>query len=185
MNGVGLGLVLDSCGNLFIADVFNNVIRVVSTSGTIYTIFGTGADGCGGDGGAAAAAQFKSPRILFIDKDNDLYIADDDAETIRKIALPRCDSLVFPVSVDAVVAEEDGLHVFPNPAEGNFTLRINTGNSTPVQVSIVNIVGAVVQQLTLQPGKDTPVDLHLPTGLYMMVAETEKGRLVEKLKVKN
>jgi hypothetical protein len=74
--------------------------------------------------------------------------------------------------------------VFPNPAEGTFTLRINTGNSTPVQVSVVNMVGAVVQQLSMQPGKDTPVNVQLPTGLYMVVAETEKGRLVEKLRVK-
>jgi hypothetical protein len=184
LSGGTIGLALDSCGNIFIGDALNHVVRVVSTAGTIYTIFGTGANGCSGDGGPASAAQFKATRFLFLDKNNDLYISDDDNYTVRKIALPRCDSLVFPVSVDAVVAEEDGLHVFPNPAEGNFTLRINTGNSTPVQVSIVNMVGAVVQQLKLQPGKDTPVYLFLPTGLYMVVAETEKGRLVEKLRVK-
>jgi trimeric autotransporter adhesin len=184
LGGGAVGVEIDSCGNIFIGDALNNVVRVVNTVGTIYTIFGTGTDGCSGDGGPASAAQFKATRILFLDKNNDLYISDDDNYTVRKIDLPRCDSLVFPVSVDAVVAEEDGLHVFPNPAEGTFTLRINTGNSTPVQVSVVNMVGAVVQQLSMQPGKDTPVNVQLPTGLYMVVAETEKGRLVEKLRVK-
>ncbi len=51
---VGLGM--DSSGNLYIADSANQVIRQVSTSGTITTWAGTNVEGYTGDGGPANVA---------------------------------------------------------------------------------------------------------------------------------
>src|SRR5688572_9905043 len=51
------GVALDSSGNLFIADQFNNRIRKVSVSGIITTVAGTGVAGYNGDGGPANQAQ--------------------------------------------------------------------------------------------------------------------------------
>ncbi len=178
------GIIVDSCGNMYLS-TSDHLVRIVNTEGRIFTLAGSWMNGLGGDGGPATVAKLNKPEGLLLDLNNDLYIADFNNCRVRMISLPRCDSMVWPTSVGGFVMEQPGLHVFPNPTEGNFSLRINTGNNTPVQVSIVNMVGAVVQQLTLQPGKDMPVNVNLPMGLYMVVAEAEKGKLVEKLKVKN
>lgn len=52
---------LDSTGNLFIADNFNNRIREVNTSGIISTITGDGNCTENGDGGPATSAEICSP----------------------------------------------------------------------------------------------------------------------------
>jgi YVTN family beta-propeller protein len=52
---------VDSTGNLFIADNFNNRIREVNTSGIISTITGDGNCTEKGDGGAATSAEICSP----------------------------------------------------------------------------------------------------------------------------
>ena len=51
---------VDSDGNLYIADTFNDCVRKVDTNGTITTFVGQGGvRGYGGDGGAPARAQVK------------------------------------------------------------------------------------------------------------------------------
>ena len=57
------GVAVDATGNLFIADIRNNVIRKVGTNGIINTVAGngygagTGTGGYSGDGGAATNAE--------------------------------------------------------------------------------------------------------------------------------
>jgi uncharacterized protein (TIGR03437 family) len=76
-------VVVDSDGNLFIADTFNHRIRRVSSSGIITTIAGDGAPGFTGDGGAASAARFRNPAGLAIDSLGRIYVADLDNQRIR------------------------------------------------------------------------------------------------------
>ena len=85
--------VLDSNGNLYIADQTNCAIREVEkSSGDIITIAGgtTGVlNGCGfsGNGGQATKAQLSYPVGLAIDFSNNLYIAEYYNCDVRKIAL--------------------------------------------------------------------------------------------------
>jgi NHL repeat-containing protein len=52
------GVVLDSSGNIYIADFTNNRVRKVTAStGIISTVAGNGTTGYTGDGGAAASAE--------------------------------------------------------------------------------------------------------------------------------
>jgi uncharacterized protein (TIGR03437 family) len=79
------GLAFDSSGNLFIADTGNHRIRRVTPAGVISTFAGTGAEGYGGDGGAATAAYFSSPIGLAFDSSGNLYVADAGNNRVRKI----------------------------------------------------------------------------------------------------
>ena len=82
-----LSVVLDSSGNLFIADLGNNVVRKVAAgTGIITTIAGTGVPGNTGDGGPAASAQLYWPGSVAMDKAGNLYISDAHDFTIRKVA---------------------------------------------------------------------------------------------------
>jgi uncharacterized protein (TIGR03437 family) len=80
------GLVLDSAGNLYIADRNNNCIRVVSPDGNIHTAIGNGSPGFSGDGGAAAIAELDSPEGIALDASGNLYIADTQNDRIRMVA---------------------------------------------------------------------------------------------------
>ena len=79
------GLAIDSAGNIYIADTFNNVIRMVNTSGTISTVAGNGTEGCGGDGGTATSAELDRPRGVFVDGSGNIFIADTNCRAIREV----------------------------------------------------------------------------------------------------
>ena len=79
-------VVLDSNGNLFIADTNNHRIRKVdANTGLITTVAGDGTRGSGGDGGPATAAQFDSPTGVAVDNAGNLFIADSGNHRIRKV----------------------------------------------------------------------------------------------------
>lgn len=75
---------VDSAGNVYIADTFNNAIRKVSPSGII-TTFAGGAYGYTGDDGLATSATLAAPYGVAIDSNGNVYIADTRNSVIRKI----------------------------------------------------------------------------------------------------
>jgi sugar lactone lactonase YvrE len=77
------GLVLDSAGQLYVATT--STIRMISSSGVITTIVGTGLSGYSGDGGPALGARLSSPSGLAFDASGNLYIADSGNNCIRKV----------------------------------------------------------------------------------------------------
>ncbi len=77
------GVAVDASGNLYIADTGNNVIRKVSTLGTITTAAGTGTVGYAGDGGAPTSATLNQPQGVAVDSSGTLYIADTGNNVIR------------------------------------------------------------------------------------------------------
>ena len=83
------GLALDTSGNLYIADIGNNVIRKVNlSSGIITTIAGspTGVAGYSGDSGAAISATLNSPAGVFVTSNGSIYIADFTNNVVRMIS---------------------------------------------------------------------------------------------------
>ncbi|QDQ26927.1 DUF839 domain-containing protein [Chitinimonas arctica] len=78
------GLTSDTAGNLYVADTANSVIRKISPTGTVTTVAGQ-AGQTGTADGQGTAARFNRPNDLAIDAAGNLYIADTDNYTIRKI----------------------------------------------------------------------------------------------------
>ncbi len=77
------GLALNSSGHLYISDYDNESVRVVNSSGIIYTIAGTGDFGYSGDSGPATSALLNSPMGIAIDTLDNFYIADSYNSRIR------------------------------------------------------------------------------------------------------
>lgn len=75
----------DLIGNIYLADPFNHRIRKINTSGQVSTIAGSGIPGF--KNGTGVAAQFNRPGGIAIDKDGNLYIADNSNFRVRKITV--------------------------------------------------------------------------------------------------
>lgn len=104
------GVAVDSAGNIYIADPYNNVVRVVCqtqtpfactnnafvgpstngyviwAAGDINTFAGNNATGAGyiGDGGPATGALVNNPAYVLLDGAGNLYISDSGNNAIRK-----------------------------------------------------------------------------------------------------
>ena len=74
---------LDSKGRLYILERGGNALRVVE-DGKIRTVVGTGKVGATGDNGPGTKATLNGPKILWVDKNDDVLIADAENSLIRK-----------------------------------------------------------------------------------------------------
>ena len=118
-NEVG-NLALDSQGNLFVADVGNRRIRVISTAGALSSVVGNGQEALGnsgdGDGGTAGKAKLGIVNGLAIDGSGNLYFSemigtDRDAapgsriDRIRSVSVPGAPAGTAPQirSTDGIV----------------------------------------------------------------------------------
>ena len=77
----------DLAGNMYIPDSANNRIRRVDALTRIITTFaGTGIVGSSGDGAAANTAQLYTPSGVAVDPAGNVYIADTQNNSIRKVS---------------------------------------------------------------------------------------------------
>lgn len=79
------GLALDKQGNLYVADRGNHRIRMISRTGMIVTVVGTGKPGFSGDGGAARKAKLMYPGAVSVDDSGAIYISDTRNYRLRKV----------------------------------------------------------------------------------------------------
>ena len=80
------GVAVDSQGNIYVADINNNRIYLVSPNGSIRTVAGNGAHGFSGDGGPATSAALNNPSGVAVDSTGNLFIADSRNNRIRKVS---------------------------------------------------------------------------------------------------
>jgi hypothetical protein len=74
---------IDGAGNLYVADLNNTAIRKVTPAGVVTTVAGSTTGGTAD--GTGAAAQFIAPTGIAVDHAGNLFVADFDGRTIRKI----------------------------------------------------------------------------------------------------
>jgi sugar lactone lactonase YvrE len=79
-----LGVAVDPAGNVFVADTNNHVIRKVSPDGLVLTLAGKPGE-AGSANGKGSTARFKLPHAVALDEAGNLYVADTDNYTVRKI----------------------------------------------------------------------------------------------------
>ena len=79
------GVAVDSKGNLYIGDTFNNRVRKVNRAGVISTIAGNGTCGFSGDGGPGTLAMICNPEGVAVDSLGNVYLGDYSNLRIREV----------------------------------------------------------------------------------------------------
>ena len=140
------GVAVDSQGNVYIADAGNQVVRMVTPSGTITTFAGSISLGAGfaGDGGPATEAQLNVPTAVAVDSQGNVYIADSNNNAIREVSggnintvNPSTEYLITPegVAVDAAgnvyVADTGNERVVMFSAANSYAFNLIAGNGVP------------------------------------------------------
>ncbi len=109
-------------GGLYIADSYNDRIRLVGTDGVITTIAGSDTRGFRGDGGPATQARVDFPSGVAVSPDESIYIADSSNNRIRRIAspVPGLKTTGFAVS------SKDVLELYQFNSQGQHLNTVNT-----------------------------------------------------------
>ena len=146
------GIAVDSKGNLYISDSINHVIiKASSDPATLELLAGTldtNLSGISGsDDGIGSAAKFHSPKGLAIDKLDNLYVADNLNNSVRKINLTTQEVTTvvsdLPFGPEFIsVDKADNIYISANGVAGSgvykitgdqiINLEANDGKSTLV-----------------------------------------------------
>ncbi len=78
------GVAVDSAGNVYVADSFNDEIRKITPSGVVTTLAGS-AGQPGSGNGSGTAARFNDPLGVAVDDAGNVYVADNLNDEVRKI----------------------------------------------------------------------------------------------------
>ncbi|HTZ20910.1 MAG TPA: protease pro-enzyme activation domain-containing protein, partial [Opitutaceae bacterium] len=112
------GIIVDSTGNIYVADTNNNKIRKITPSGTVTTLAGTGT--AGHSDGPGTSATLNHPAGVAVDVAGTVYVADKNNDTIRAIT---------PAGVVSTVA---GVAGQPEAGDGPNSLTSGGGSTWPV-----------------------------------------------------
>ncbi len=150
------GLALDGSGHLYVADTNNDTIRRIDlASGAVVTVAGTAGVGGSADG-SGSQAQFLFPSGVAADAAGNVFIADTDNSTIRKLnAAGAVVTVAGQPGTNASADGTDGATRFHFPtglaaAAGGNIYVADTNNQT-----IRRLTQAVAPGITTQPQSQT------------------------------
>lgn len=99
-----IGVAVDTNGNLYVADTYNDRIRKISVDGQVTTVAGAGQPGY--TDGPAASALFDTPCGVVVANDGSLIVADTGNRQLRKVTI---DGNVSTVQTNTELSRPIGL----------------------------------------------------------------------------
>lgn len=194
------GIALDGKGNIYIADLEDNIVDKVNAAGIISTVAGNGSHTYGGDGVTATSTPLNGPAGLTIDKYGNLYIADQANNRVRKVNTAGIISTVAGNGISAyagdggaatsaslkkpsaVAVDIDG-NLFIADANNNVIRKVDAAGI------ISTVAGTGARGYSGDGGSATAAELNFPSGvavdtchnLYILDASNSRYRKVNAL----
>jgi sugar lactone lactonase YvrE len=166
------GLAVNATGAIYVADTANSAIRAVTAAGVVNTL--AGSPSAGSIDGPALSARFYSPQSVAEDASGNLYVADAQNSTIRKITLTGVVSVLAGSTGVFGSADNTGTNAqFSGPqgvaldSSGNIYVA-NTGNSTIRKITaggVVTTLAGIAGNPGNADGTGTNAQFNAPQGI--------------------
>ncbi len=184
---------MDSAGNVYVADYFNNTIRKLTPEGVATTLAGQ-AGQAGSADGTGSAARFYAPFAVAVDATGNVYVADQFNQTIRKITPTGVVTALAGQAVHAGSADGTGSAAqfyFPSgvavDAMGNVYVgdqfnqtirRITPGGAVTTLAGMVGSAGSA-DGLGEEARFDKPCGVAVDSAGYLYVADAWNDRITK------
>jgi sugar lactone lactonase YvrE len=169
------GIAIDAAGSIYVADTNNFTIRKITPAGVVTTLAGSPGSSSYSDG-TGTAAGFSDPRGIATDSLGNIYVADTEANTIRKITPAGLVTTFAGTPGSAIGGSADGLGAaasFSAPwgiaadSAGNLYVT-DSGNSTIRKITpagLVTTFAGVAGASGTADGTGAGATLALPKGI--------------------
>jgi hypothetical protein len=137
------GIAADRYGNVYIADVNNNAIRLVDTNNVITTYAGDGIVGHSGDGGPAYLAQINAPYDIAIDPGGIKYVAELNGAYVRRVDTCLA-PMVTQILGDTSICKRDTLMLSDTTASGTWTTSDTSIGTIDPSGRVIGITHGIV-----------------------------------------
>jgi sugar lactone lactonase YvrE len=176
-------IAVDKNGNVYIADINNNRVRMVNAAGIITTIAGDGIPGYNGDGDNPVSRELYYPRGVATDAHGNVYIAEESNNRIRLVTHPD-------VVVKQVNAANGKTSNYPNPFTSQTTITYSLADASGNTMLVVtNVLGQHVFTRSLGAQNAGIHELifkeELSPGVYYYTIANETFRSTMKMIVTN
>ena len=174
------GVAVDSAGNVYVGDDYNNAIREVTPAGVVTTPAGLANDGAGSADGVGRAAQFNLPVGLALDSAGNLYVGDQYNHTIREVT---------PAGVVTTLAGQAGapglldgtgtnaLLSYPNGVALDSAGNLYVADSGNNAIRVLTPAGTDWVVSTLATGFNNPSGVAVDTNGNVYVSESNNGAI--------
>jgi uncharacterized protein YjiK len=169
------GLALDSAGNIHVADTYNNSVRKVTSAGVVTTLAGLTGNR-GSTDGANSDAQFNAPMGTAVDGSGNVYVADTNNSTIRKIAASGVVTTLAGAATDIGSTDGTGTGALFNRMEGaaadsaGNVYVADSGNNTIRMITptgVVSTLAGMAGTTGSTDGTGTAARFIFPTGVIV------------------
>jgi hypothetical protein len=130
------GIAVDRWDNIYIADFYNNRIRIIRTDGVVSTVAGTGVAGY--KDGEGNVAQFDHPESLALDAKGNILVADWGNHRVRKISLQEANPMEQVVSPRVGSSLHRKLKSVKSSQFSKSSKRVLTQQSSAVSPTLTN-----------------------------------------------
>ena len=167
------GVAVDASGAVYVADTFNNSIRKIS-AGTVTTL--AGGNGTGSKDGPGSAAQFSEPVDLAVDLSGNLYVADGNNGSIRKVTPAGVVTTFAGTSGTFGTADGTGsAALFRKPTgivvDGSGNLYVTDGLASTIRritpAAVVTTLGGVPNSVGSTDGTGAAATFNSPIGIAL------------------
>jgi sugar lactone lactonase YvrE len=168
------GVAVDGAGNVYVADQLNSTIRKITMpAGVVSTLAGSPAQ-TGSTDGTGSAARFYNPQGVAVDGSGNVYVADRDNSTIRKITPAGLVSTLAGSAgqnggTDGTGSAAHFFHPFGVAVDGSGNIYVaDTYNSSIRKITpagAVTTLAGSASQLGSADGTGSAARFHYPYGV--------------------
>jgi sugar lactone lactonase YvrE len=158
-----VGVAVDKDGNVYVADTYNDRIRLITKEGLVRTLAGAGAPAYAD--GASASASFDTPCGVAVSDAGEVYVADTGNDRLRKITK---DGQVTTLNLFNPPSNAQPANTDTSAATNN-----NADAKTNDNANAANVSAAVPFELS------NPAGLALTRDGFLYVTELDRGRVVQ------